>query len=600
MDVFTLAAKLTLNSKEYDDGLTDAKKNAEDFSKTWNTAKGQFASGAKSIAVGAGAIAGVGTAAFKAADALSKNLDEIDKTSQKVGMSTKAYQEWDYVLKISGTEMSNMTTGLKTLTNKFDDAKKGGKGAVDAFAKLGLKMEDIQDLSREDLFGTVITAFQNMEDSADRAALANELFGKSGQDLTPLFNTTAEETRKLIEEVNHLGGVMSEDAVKDGAAFQDSLTALKTAFAGASGSLLSELVPAITKLMGKVTEFVASGGIEKIISTLKTLAPVIGIVVGAFAGFQIISGIVSLVQGFSTAFGILNAVMAANPIGIIIAAIAALVAAFVLLWNNCEGFRDFWITVWEGIKNAFSAVAEFISDTFSKFGEWASAAWEGIKNVFAAVGGWFSEKFTAAKEAVSNAWEGIKERMSERWNQIKDAFANVGSWFSEKFTEAKDNAVNAWNNIKEKASEIWGWFKDGFSISDALTWGRDMMQNFIDGIKQKWENLKESLRNIGQSIKDFIGFSEPKKGPLSDFHTYAPDMMELFAQGIKDNEHLITDQLAESFDLHPTLNANANVGSNGGTQRTTIGFDIDTDGLVRYLRPYIVNENARIGSAMVT
>ena len=502
-------------------------------------------------------------------------------------MSTKAYQEWDYVLKISGTEMSNMTTGLKTLTNKFDDAVNGSQSAIDTFKRLGLSMEDIQDLSREDLFAQVITAFQGMEDSAERAALANDLFGKSGQDLTPLFNTTAEETAKLIEQVNSLGGVMSEDAVANGAAFQDSLTSLKTAASGASGQLLEKLVPAITSLMDKVSQFVANGGLDKIITALQTLAPVIGIVVTAFAGFKIISGLVSVIQGVSTAFGVLNAVMLANPIGLIIAGIAALVAAFVLLWNKSEAFRDFWIGIWDAISN------------------FAVEAWGKIKDAFAEIGNWFSEKFQAAKEAAVNAWSNIKEKFTEHWENIKAAFADPAGWFKEKFEAAKEAISTAWSNIKNIASELWENLKSGFTIDDALNWGKDMIQNFINGIKQKWEDLKSSISNIGAMIKDFIGFSEPKEGPLSNFHTFAPDMMKLFAEGIADNEDIVADQIAKSFDfgelaINPTVNASGGGYANSvGAQNITIEFNGDLAALARVLQPVIRDENTRIGAAMV-
>ncbi len=85
------------------------------------------------------------------------------------------------------------------------------------------------------------------------------------------------------------------------------------------------------------------------------------------------------------------------------------------------------------------------------------------------------------------------------------------------------------------------------AIDSAKAWGKDLIDNFIGGIKEKWENLKETVSNVAQSVKDFLGFSEPKKGPLSNFHTYAPDMMELYAQGIKDNTKKITAQLESSL-----------------------------------------------------
>ena len=90
-------------------------------------------------------------------------------------------------------------------------------------------------------------------------------------------------------------------------------------------------------------------------------------------------------------------------------------------------------------------------------------------------------------------------------------------------------------------------------VNAAKQWGKDLIQNFIDGIKAKARALLDGVKNIAQGIKDFLGFSEPEKGPLSNFHTYAPDMMQLFAKGIKDNEHLITDQIGKSFDFGTSI-----------------------------------------------
>lgn len=77
----------------------------------------------------------------------------------------------------------------------------------------------------------------------------------------------------------------------------------------------------------------------------------------------------------------------------------------------------------------------------------------------------------------------------------------------------------------------------------ALQWGADMLQSFINGIASRVQNLWNSIRNIAQGVRDFLGFSEPKEGPLSDFHTYAPDMMALYAQGITQNRKKLTDAL---------------------------------------------------------
>lgn len=105
--------------------------------------------------------------------------------------------------------------------------------------------------------------------------------------------------------------------------------------------------------------------------------------------------------------------------------------------------------------------------------------------------------------------------------------------------------VESLAKLNEKGKEMIDAVKDGFweKIEAAKTWGKDMIQNFIDGILAKWENLKNTVKDLANSIKSLLGFSEPEEGPLSNFHTFAPDMMELFATGIRQNVGLVTDAL---------------------------------------------------------
>ena len=197
--------------------------------------------------------------------------DEVDKTSQKLGLSAKAYQEWDYVMKIAGTEMSSMTTGLKTLTNKLDDAKNGSASAQAMFSALGISMEDISSMSREDLFKATIQGFQGMADSTERAALANDLFGKSGQNLAPLFNMTADETQGLIEKANDLGMVMSDEGVKGSASFTDAMTTLNGTITGLKNNLMTQFMPSLTEVTEGLAEAFAGKGTAKLTSGIKNI-----------------------------------------------------------------------------------------------------------------------------------------------------------------------------------------------------------------------------------------------------------------------------------------------------------------------------------------
>lgn len=117
------------------------------------------------------------------------------------------------------------------------------------------------------------------------------------------------------------------------------------------------------------------------------------------------------------------------------------------------------------------------------------------------------------------------------WDKIKAVFVDVGGAVKELFTQTIPNAVRTAVDTL------------GSLPGKALQWGKDLIDNFISGIKSKLSALADSVKGVAQTVRDFIGFSEPKKGPLSNFHTYAPDMMSLFAGGIQDNLWRVQDQL---------------------------------------------------------
>lgn len=122
---------------------------------------------------------------------------------------------------------------------------------------------------------------------------------------------------------------------------------------------------------------------------------------------------------------------------------------------------------------------------------------------------------------------------------------------------------------------LWKGIKE--AIFGASGWGSDLVKNFVDGIKSKFSAVGEAIKGIGDRIKSLIGFSEPDEGPLSNFHTYAPDMMQLFAKGIKDNESLVYDQIADTFDFRGKLGNFGMVAE--GNQNITLGGTVRLEGV---------------------
>jgi hypothetical protein len=160
----------------------------------------------KGLAIGAAVMAGATVAVggmMKLADNTAAAADRVDKLSQKMGLSKKAFQEWDFILSQNGMNIETLKGGMKTLTNSFDDLKNGGSLATETFGRLGLSYESMAGMSQEQIFETTIKALQGVEDQTERAALANDLFGKSGAELAPLLNAGAGSVDEKGPRIRH-------------------------------------------------------------------------------------------------------------------------------------------------------------------------------------------------------------------------------------------------------------------------------------------------------------------------------------------------------------------------------------------------------------
>lgn len=256
MDVFDLFAKISIDSSGYEQGLKSAGEAASSFG---DKLKSGLANAAK---IGAAALAAVTAATTAMSAAMIKGVsdtaaygDNIDKMSQKMGMSAQAYQEWDAIMQHSGTSIESLQSSMKTLANAVENEN-------DAFGRLGITQKQIASMNNEELFSATITALQNVESETERTYLAGQLLGRGATELGALLNTSAEDTEAMRQRVHELGGVMSDEAVKAAAAYQDSLQDMQTAISGVSRGLTSKFMPSFTKVMNGITE-IFSGDSEK-------------------------------------------------------------------------------------------------------------------------------------------------------------------------------------------------------------------------------------------------------------------------------------------------------------------------------------------------
>lgn len=254
MDVLDLVAKLKLDSSEYESGLSSAQSSASSMGNGVSTA----------MKVGAAAVVGVTTAVVGTTAAFASGIssvaeytDHIDKQSQKMNMSAESYQEWSAVMQHCGTSMDSLQSSIKTLSSAAENGN-------EAFETLGITQEDIASMDSEELFSNTITALQNVDDETERTYLASKLLGRGATELGALLNTSAEDTQEMKDRVSELGGVLSDDAIKAGAAYQDSLQDMSTAFTGLKNNMLVEFLPSVTTVMDGLTEVFAGNGSEGI------------------------------------------------------------------------------------------------------------------------------------------------------------------------------------------------------------------------------------------------------------------------------------------------------------------------------------------------
>lgn len=235
------------------DAAREAGEKAEKASGGWTVLKGTLADlAASAIKTAASAISDTAQEMITGA---AEYGDTIDKMSQKMGMSSDAYQEWDFVLQHCGASIESLKPAMKTLATAAENGS-------DAFAQLGISQEQIAGMSQEQLFDATIAGLQNVTDETQRTYLAGKLLGRGATELGPLLNTSADDVADMRAQVHDLGGVMGSDAVKAAAAYQDSLQNMQYAFSGLKNNISGELLPTLTLIMDGITKMLTGGGDE--------------------------------------------------------------------------------------------------------------------------------------------------------------------------------------------------------------------------------------------------------------------------------------------------------------------------------------------------
>jgi phage-related protein len=260
------------------------------------------------------------------------------------------------------------------------------------------------------------------------------------------------------------------------------------------------------------------------------MAAAIGLVVGSIAllivgikdlvdnGYSMEAVITIAIGAITLLIGVIwamNAALLANPITWVVVAIMALVAAFVILWNECEGFRKFFINMWEVIKNAFNATVEWLKQACKSIGQFFVDAWGVVKNAWNSAGSWFKNIWTGIKNAFSAVSTWFGDIFTSAWNSIKKAFSSVSSFFS-----------GIWNSIKSIFSQVGSAIAEAVSgaFKKAINWVLDKAISIINGFIGAINAAISVINAIpGVSIKKLSKLAVPQlaRGGIVDSATLA-------------------------------------------------------------------------------
>ena len=682
--------RLSSELKENKTKLTEAERAADKFDKTLddvsdssNDASNSMSDSFKKIGAAVTAYFAVdkvvdfGKQVVEAAANVSAEASAFEQIMG--GYSDTAQKKMNEIADNTGMVASRLTPYMTSMTAKFkglgfdigeatDLASDGLNLAADAAAFWDMSLDD--SMSHLNSFingsyegGEAIGLFANDTQMASYAV--SQGLVKQTKDWASLDEATKQATRlEYAQNMMKASGAVGQ-ASKESSQYanvQANLNEKWRQFKAQIGEPLLENVvnPAMQKLSGLVDK--ASTGfqdLQKWVSENKTLLSVLGGVIGAVAvgmeTFAIKTKIAAIASEMHKAAALkeklavlgLNGAMLTSPVTWIVAGIVALIAVFVILWNKCEGFRNFWINLWDKIKTAFAPVIEFVKSSFESFKEklqtgivpalqdlWAaikekvlpvlSLIWDYVQIYIQPAFEWlktglgnikivFQTIFTVIKTIVSTAFENIKTVITTVWNNIKivistvlDVIKNIiklatsiikGDWKGA-WEAIKGIFSSIWNGIKGIVSNVWNAIKSIFSnnlnaiksnVSTVFNGVKAVIQNTINGAKNIVKSGLDAIKNFFSKLKlKFPSIKLPHFLIKGSFSLKPPSVPELsvkwYAKAMK-NAMLLNQPTI--FGVNP--NGNLMGGGEAG-QEVVAGSST----LMAMIRNAVQNENAGI------
>lgn len=359
-----IVLKIKSNTVQFRDGI----KKAEGATKKLGTVANKVFSGIKKAAK----VAGVAVAGFSVGITKSmKSVDELAKTSAKLGLTAEQLQRLQYQANLSGVGTEKLNMAMQRMVRRVSEAASGTGEAKDALKELGLNAQQLAKLNPEQQFYKIAEAMKKVKNQQDKVRLAFKLFDSEGVALVNTLNSDLKKTRK---EFADLGVALSGKEAKNVEKFNDGITKVKTIFTGIFNKIAAGLAGPLTQLTNKFIEFLKEGGAEKIKNTVvKGLNLIIQAYNSIVDGIEIArNALTDFIEIGVTKFKEISKVI----VGVWVQARANLasfidegVAGFDRMINAVKRFGNMIVEVYKGMRMKLADFFESASESRAKFGK---------------------------------------------------------------------------------------------------------------------------------------------------------------------------------------------------------------------------------------
>lgn len=468
--------------------------------------------------------------------------------------------------------ITNIQAGTVSTTDFFNAVEKAGTS--DKFTKMATEYKTV-DQAMDGLRETAVNKLQPAFDMISQvgigaiSGISDSLDGINIDGLVtamlPGFQALADAASNLVQQA--IAWAQTADWESIGNSIADAITNIVNGISSFDwGGFFSIIGDGIGLFVD---------GLSLIIDNVGDIRGLADVIVAVAVAFGVLNAVLTV---YNTVMAVQSAIMMANPTTWIILGIVAAIAALILIIKNWGTITETIATVWEKVKDAvintwnniysmfvgiFTAtlnnpvvqlIVNFVTTEFNIMKNLITGIWNGIKDI--AAGAWeyiknvvlgpvlllcdlVTGNFTKLKEDASKIFSNLGNALSTIWNGISGIASSIWTAIKEHIGNTVGRMVDG---VKFAIQKIPGIFSDIFGRvrnfvtslpGEALRWGRDIIDGIADGIRGAIGKVTNAVKGVADKIRSFLHFSEPDVGPLSDFHTYMPDMMSGLASGIK-------------------------------------------------------------------